>query len=117
MSQPPSAQNVSQPPPMVATQRVPGFNQPRLVEYQVLEEIIHAIGGFYTHGLNARELCLVYDVVLMQKFKVPDLPKYKGLSCPRSHIIVNYKKMASYIEYDELLIHCFQDRLSGASLD
>lgn len=49
--------------------------------------------------------------------KVPDLPKYKGLSCPPSHIPMYCRKMASYIDNDELLIHYFQDSLYGASLD
>lgn len=51
------------------------------------------------------------------KLKVPDLPKYKGLSCPHSYITMYYRKMASYIDNDDLLIHCFQDSLSRASLD
>lgn len=57
------------------------------------------------------------NVVLPQKFKVPNLPKYKGLIYPRSHITMYYGKMASYIDNDELLMHCFQDSLFGASLD
>lgn len=28
-----------------------------------------------------------------------------------------YRKMESYIDNDDLLIHCFQDSLSGASLE
>ncbi|MCH86722.1 hypothetical protein A2U01_0007582 [Trifolium medium] len=31
-------------------------------------------------------MCLVPDLVLPQKFKVPDFEKYKGLSCPKSHL-------------------------------
>lgn len=73
--------------------------------------------GFSTLGLNAREFCLVPNVVLPQKFKVFELPKYKGLIFPCSHITVYYQKMASYIDNDKLLIHCFQSSLSGASLD
>ncbi|XP_050919760.1 uncharacterized protein LOC127137331 [Lathyrus oleraceus] len=55
-------------------------------------------------------------MVLPPKFKAPNLPKYKGLSCPRSHVIMYYRKMESYIDNDNLLIHCFQDSLSRASL-
>lgn len=95
----------------------PEFNQPRPAKYQILEEEIHVIEGFSAHGLNARELCLVPNVVLPQKFKVPDFSKYKGLSCPRSHITMYCRKMASYIDNDELLIHYFQDSLYGASLN
>lgn len=112
-----SAQNVVQPPPRVATQRVCRINQPRSAEYKLLEERICSIEVLSAPGLTARELCLVPNVVLPQKCKVPDLPKYKGLSCMCSHITMYCKKMAFYIDNDELLIHCFQDSLSGASLD
>ncbi|XP_050889186.1 uncharacterized protein LOC127094386 [Lathyrus oleraceus] len=54
---------------------------------------------------------------LPHKFKVSDLPKYKGLNCPRSHLTMCCRKMASHIDNDNLLIHCFQDSLAGASLD
>lgn len=67
--------------------------------------------------MNARELCLVPNVVLPQKFKVPNLPKYKELRFPRSHITIYCRKMTSYIYNDELLIHCFQDNIYGESLD
>lgn len=77
MPQPPPTQNVAQPPPRVAPQRVPSFNHPRPVEYQLLEERICAIEGFSAHGLNARELCLVPNVMLLHKFKAPNFPKYK----------------------------------------
>lgn len=107
MPRPLPAQNVAQPPPRVATQRVPKFNQPRPTKYQLLEYMIHAIEGFSANGLNAKELCLVSNIMLPQKFKVPDLLKYKCLSCPRSHITMYCKKVASCIENDELLIHCF----------
>ena len=110
-------QNVVQPPPRVATQRVPGINPPRPVEYQLLEEKIRDIEGFSALHLNARELCLVPNVELPQKFKLLDLPNYKGLSSPRSHITKYCRKMASYVDNDELLIHYFQDSLSGASMD
>lgn len=117
MPQPPPAQNVSQPPPRVATQRVPRFNHPRPVDYQCLYERICVIEGFSTHGLNSIELCLIPNVVLPHKFKVPDMPKYKGLSCPCSHITMYCRRMSSYIDNDELLIHLFQDNLFEVSLD
>lgn len=116
MPQPWPTQNVAQPPPRVSIQRVPDFNKPRPGEYQLLQERICVIEGLCAHGFNAREICLLPNVTLPQKFKVPDLPKYKGLSYPCSHITMYCRKMASYIENDALLIHCFQGSLSGASL-
>lgn len=67
--------------------------------------------------MDAMDLCLVPNVVFPLKFKVPYLPKYKGLSYPRIHVIVYFRKMASYIDNDELHIRYFQDNLSRTSLN
>lgn len=69
------------------------------------------------YGMDVKELCLVPNMVLPQKFKVPDLQKYKGLGYPRSHSTMYCRKMDSYIDNDALLIHWFQDNLYGALLD
>jgi hypothetical protein len=61
-------------------------------------------------------MCLVPDLVLPPKFKVPEFEKYMGLSCPKNHLIMYNRKMASYANDDKLMIHCFQDSLAGASL-
>lgn len=95
----------------------PAADPDRPMDYQLLDNRIRAIKGFSSFGIDARDLCLVSNMVLPQKFKVLDLPKYKGLNCPRSHLTMYCKKMASHIDNDNLLIHCFQDSLSGASLD
>ncbi|XP_050908919.1 uncharacterized protein LOC127122662 [Lathyrus oleraceus] len=89
----------------------------RPADYHMLDDKIRAIEGFSAFGMDARDLCLVPNVVLPQKFKILDFPKYRGLSCPRSHVTMYCRKMASYIDNNDLLIHCFQDGLSGASLD
>ncbi|XP_050916556.1 uncharacterized protein LOC127131684 [Lathyrus oleraceus] len=96
---------------------LPAVNSARPTYYQLLNDRIRAIKGFSAFGIDARDMCLVPNVVLPKKFKVPDLPKYKGLSCPHSHITMYCRKIASYIDNDDLLIHCFQDSLSGAFLD
>ncbi|KAK2435570.1 hypothetical protein QL285_020617 [Trifolium repens] len=62
-------------------------------------------------------MCLVPDLVLPPKFKVPEFEKYMGLSCPKNHLIMYSRKMASYANDDKLMIHCFQDSLAGASLN
>lgn len=59
----------------------PAANLAWLADYHLLDDIIMTIEGFSAFGIDARDLCLVPNVVLPQKFKVPDLPKYKGLSC------------------------------------
>ncbi|XP_039683827.1 uncharacterized protein [Medicago truncatula] len=67
-------------------------------------------------GKNAYDLCLVPNVVIPPKFKVPDFEKYKGNTCPELHLVMYVRKMSAQVGNDELLIHCFQDSLTGAAL-
>ena len=62
------------------------------------------------------DMCLVPNLVLPPKFKAPEFEKYKGHSCPKSHLMMYFRKMSAHAKNDKLLIHCFQDSLSGASL-
>jgi len=77
---------------------------------EVLEERLRAIegGGSYEFG-DAVGLYLVLGVVIPPKFKVPDFEKYKGTTCPKSHLTMYYRKMAAHAHNEKLLIHCFQD--------
>ncbi|XP_073219742.1 uncharacterized protein [Cicer arietinum] len=68
-----------------------------------------------SYGLEAFDMCLVPDVTIPPKFKVPDFEKYKGNTCPKNHLTMYCRKMASHAHNDKLLIHFFQDSLSGAS--
>ncbi|RDX89091.1 hypothetical protein CR513_29216, partial [Mucuna pruriens] len=74
------------------------------------------IEGTDNHGLDAANLCLVPDIALPADFKVPKFEKYKGSSCPRVHLAMYCRKMASYIHQDKILVHCFQDSLTRATL-
>jgi hypothetical protein len=67
-------------------------------------------------GKDAHELCLVPDVVVPHKFKVPDFEKYKGSTCPKAHLTMYARKMSTQTSNDKLLIHYFQDSLTGAAL-
>ncbi|KAK2402256.1 hypothetical protein QL285_051793 [Trifolium repens] len=67
-------------------------------------------------GKDAHELCLVPDVVVPHKFKVPDFEKYKGSTCLKAHLTMYARKMSTQTSNDKLLIHYFQDRLTGAAL-
>ncbi|XP_050889355.1 uncharacterized protein LOC127094578 [Lathyrus oleraceus] len=62
------------------------------------------------------DMCLVPGLIIPSKFKLPNFEKYKGDSCPRHHLVIFFRKMASYTHNDKLMIHCFQDSLIGASL-
>jgi len=59
------------------------------------------------------DLCLVLNVMIPPKFKVPDFEKYKGDTCPESHLIMYARKMTAYKDNEPLLIHCFQESLAG----
>ncbi|XP_040954754.1 uncharacterized protein [Gossypium hirsutum] len=66
-------------------------------------------------GIDAKELSLVPDLVLPHKFKMPEFEKYNGTTCPEAHITMFCRRMAGYVNNDQLLIHCFQDSLAGAA--
>ncbi|XP_050897028.1 uncharacterized protein LOC127103830 [Lathyrus oleraceus] len=65
---------------------------------------------------NAHDLCLVPNVKIPAKFRVPDFEKYKGDSCLRSHLIMYARKMSTQTDNHRLLIHYFQHSLTGAAL-
>ncbi|RDX66859.1 hypothetical protein CR513_54326, partial [Mucuna pruriens] len=81
-----------------------------------LEERVRAEEGTGNHGLDVTDLCLVPDIILPTDFKVPKFEKYKGSSCPRTHLAMYCRKMVSFIHQDKILVHCFQDSLTGAAL-
>lgn len=81
--------------------------------YQILVKRLQAIEGDQVFGGAAKEICLVSSLVIPAKFKTPDFDKYKGHACLKIHLIMYYRKMATHVEYDKLMIHCFQDSLSG----
>ncbi|KAK5774671.1 hypothetical protein PVK06_042527 [Gossypium arboreum] len=67
------------------------------------------------HGVDAKDLSLVPDLVLPHKFKMPEFEKYNGTTCPEAHITMFCRRMTGYVNNDQLLIHCFQDSLVGAT--
>ncbi|XP_027343037.1 uncharacterized protein LOC113855605 [Abrus precatorius] len=84
---------------------------------QLLEDRLRAVEG-NSYGIgDAVDLCLVPDLVIPPKFKAPEFDKYRGITCPKSHLTMYYRKMASHARDDKLLIHVFQDSLIGAALN
>jgi len=82
-----------------------------------IEERLKAMEGTLTYGTtDAYELSLVDGLVIPRKFKVPEFEKYKGTTCPKDHITMYCRKMATYSRDDKLLIHCFQDSLTGSAI-
>ena len=62
------------------------------------------------------DLCLVPNVQIPQKFKLPDFEKYKGTSCHKVHLTMYVRKMSTYAHDHQVLIHYFQDSLTGTTL-
>ena len=93
---------------------------PAIVEkgkFDHIEERLRAIegGGNYAFA-DMAELCLVPDVVIPPKFKVPDFDKYKGTTCPKNHLKMYCRKMGAYAKDEKLLMHFFQESLAGATI-
>ncbi|XP_058726011.1 uncharacterized protein LOC131597324 [Vicia villosa] len=84
--------------------------------FRGLEERMRAMEG-QGLGMDINDLGLVPGVRVPPKFKVPDFEKYKGNTCPKTHVRAYYCKMHVYSEDKGLLMHFFQDSLTGASLE
>ncbi|XP_050914928.1 uncharacterized protein LOC127129856 [Lathyrus oleraceus] len=82
---------------------------------ETIEKRLRAMEGDQIFGVVAREMCLVSGLVIPAKFKTPNLDQYEGATCPKSHLIMYYRKMTAHVDNDKLIIHCFQDSLKGAS--
>lgn len=85
-------------------------------QYQTLDKGLRTIEGKNFFGNDTMDMCLVSNLVMLEKFKTPKFEKYKGHTCPESHTVMYFRKMAAYTKNDKLLIQCFQDSLSGSSL-
>jgi len=62
-------------------------------------------------------MCLVPNVVVLKKFRVPEFIKYTRTQCPMMHLKSYCNKMVEVVHDEKLLIHFFQDSLSGAALN
>ena len=82
-----------------------------------LEQRMRAFEGIHLYDpIKAAEMCLVPNVVIPKKFRVPEFVKYMGTQCPITHLKAYYNKMVEVGDDEKLLIHFFQDSLSGAAL-
>jgi len=112
--------------PAVKQDQKPICHSESVVAYDRIDELkekfdriqleLKTLRGKELFGQSAYDLCLVPNVVMPPKFKVPDFEKYKGNTCPEIHLVMYVRKMSAQASNDELLIHCFQDSLIGAAL-
>jgi len=74
--------NLTAQPIFVSTEGPPPATEERR-KLDLLEERLRVVKGFSDYPLtDMTDLCLVPDVVIPPKFKVPDFDKYKGTTCP-----------------------------------
>ena len=64
---------------------------------------------------DPKELCLVLDLVMPPKFKLPKFEKYDGTKCHENHLATYCNKMAGHAHNEDLLIHVFYDSLAGTA--
>jgi len=57
--------------------------------------------------IKAAEMCLVPNMVIPKKFRVPEFVKYIGTQCPITHLRTYCNKMAEVVHDEKLLIHFF----------
>jgi len=102
----------------------PIYHSESVVAYDRIDELkekfdkiqleLKALRGKELFGQSAYDICLVPNVVIPPKFKVPNFEKYKGNTFP--DLVMYVRKMSAHANNDELLIHCFQDSWTGAAL-
>ncbi|XP_039682835.1 uncharacterized protein [Medicago truncatula] len=81
--------------------------------FGALEKKMSNMRGKETVVQSIYDLCLVPDVNIPPKFKMPVFEKYQGDTCPQNHLTMYISKMIAYKNNVPLLIHCFQDSLTG----
>jgi len=85
-------------------------------KYDEMYREIQALSGREVLNKDVYDLCLVSNVQIPHKFKLPDFKKYRGTSCPKDHLTMYLRKMRTYAHDHQVLIHYFQDSLTGAAL-
>jgi len=83
----------------------------------LIKERLRVVEGFGDYPFaGMTNLCLVPDVIIPPKFKVPVFDRYKGTTCPKNHLKMYCRKMGAYSRDEKLLMHFFQDSLAGAAV-
>ncbi|RDX62512.1 hypothetical protein CR513_59144, partial [Mucuna pruriens] len=79
-------------------------------------ERLDASEGFKHTRFDVVDLCLFPSITIPPNFEPPTFDKYRGTSCPQSNLAMYCRKMTPYTHDDTLLIHFFQESLTGAAL-
>ncbi|XP_024640586.1 uncharacterized protein [Medicago truncatula] len=82
-------------------------------KFEAVHKELKTIRGKEMFSQNVNDLYLVPDVVIPHKFKIPIFEKYTGDTCLEMHLVTYVRKMIAHKNNEPLLIHCFQDSLTG----
>jgi len=85
-------------------------------KYDEMYREMQALRGKEVLKRDVHDSCLVPNVQIPHKFKLPDFEKYKGTSCPKDHLTMYARKMSTYANDHQVLIHYFQDSLTSPAL-
>jgi len=101
--------------PIIHSANMGGYD--RVDELQkIMNWEIRALSGKEAPKKDVYDLCLASNVQIPHKFKLPDFEKYEGTSCPKDHLTMYVRKMSMYANDHQVLIHYFQDSLTGTAL-
>ncbi|XP_011016207.1 PREDICTED: uncharacterized protein LOC105119733, partial [Populus euphratica] len=82
-----------------------------------LEERLRAVEGADLYDpVHSAEMYLVPNVAIPKEFRVLEFIKYIRTECPITHFKSYCNNMAEVVNDEKLLIHFFQDSLSGSAL-
>ncbi|PKI72296.1 hypothetical protein CRG98_007310 [Punica granatum] len=117
-----SEQALSAPPPISMPAPATVYTIPPPMSKNVglkrMEETIRALQASETRPhASYGDYSLFLGMRLPSKFKIPKFKTYEGTTDPRHHLRHYRGKMLQYLEYEEFVIHSFQDSLSGSALD
>ncbi|XP_039047278.1 uncharacterized protein LOC120187689 [Hibiscus syriacus] len=68
------------------------------------------------YGMDARELSLITDLVLLHKFKTPEFEKYNDTSCPSAHVQPPLLEKETTVLFLNTMKGPFLDRILGSAL-
>jgi len=77
-------------------------------KYEMMNREMQVLCGKEVLKKDVYDLCLVPNVRIPHKFKLPDFEKYKGTSCPKDHLTMYVRKMSTYANDHQVLIHTFK---------
>ncbi|XP_073261632.1 uncharacterized protein [Populus alba] len=91
-----------------------GLDQEKIAALEARIKVIEGVDLY--DPVRAAKMCLVPNVVVPKKFRVPEFIKYSGTQCLMTHLKSYCNKMAEVVHDEKLLMHFFQDSLSGVTL-